>query len=275
MKLSFWNIGRGQTSEKSTWAIELLTATTPDIIAFAEGPESIRDSHVFEQLITSLNYQCYYAPHYYDGPKINKQYDWNRCGLKVFYKNGFKLKSSFVLSNQKLEGRIIYIRCDNYSIFIVHGPSMAGDELTQASFVAELSRFISIKTMRNDKENIVVVGDFNLEPWDRLLRGRKHIESHFYSKSFKFHANYTNDKKIYWNPIFEYLQQEKNAELIGSFFKDKWIGLLDFALLSKNDFLQKIELPTSLNSKLLLTAKNGSCKLPNHLDHLPLILELK
>ncbi len=277
MNIIYWNVNSGVPLEKTKWIDDLILEHSPDILCIAEGPESIEACTDFVTHINGKGHKSYYNPTLFDGDSIGGQFGWNRFGLKVFIKKGFKLLTKFAFGNQNSEGRIVYLRvADNssfYSIFLIHGVSKSGDEIKQAQFMAILFQFIKAKSFDKKDERIIVLGDFNLEPWDDLLRSEKYIFSHFYRKSFLYHSHKKVDF-ISFNPVLEYLQQQDDAELVGTFYNEKFLSILDFPLLSENLSNFNFEILTEVNKARLLRVKKTRQTLVDGFDHLPIHLKI-
>lgn len=277
MQFFYWNINRSITDEKKKWLERITTSELPDILCIAEGPDSIVDCHETVLLITSKGYHTYYSPTFYSENVISNQYEWNRFGLKIFIKSSVRLKSRFAFGNQKLEGRIIYLRFElagrNYSTFLIHGMSKAGDEISQHDFIIELSNFIRAKTINKENDGILILGDFNLEPWDDLLKNKKYLYSLFYDKLYKYHSTISSIR-VYYNPILDFLQNHSDPNLIGTFYNKKHISVLDYPLVSKDVVKFKFNVLTEIENTPLMQNNNGKFLLVNNLDHLPITLKI-
>lgn len=277
MKLLYWNVKESISDEKKSWIENAISSEQPEIICIAEGPESIRDCEEIESFITQKNYRTYYAPTLYLNPIISNQFGWNKYGLKVFHKANINLKTRFAFGNQKLEGRIIYLRFEKdaicYSTFLIHGMSKVGDEINQSSFICELSSFVRAKTIGRETDRIIIMGDFNLEPWDDLLKNKTYIHSFFYPKLFDYYSvRLTN--RVYYNPILNYIQNHADENLIGTFYNDKYISILDYPLVSKGFNNYEFNILTSINGNSLMKSKQGKHLLHDNLDHLPITLKI-
>lgn len=277
MKLFYWNINRTITDEKKKWLERITASELPDILCIAEGPESIVTCHETVRLITSKEYRTYYSPTYYSENVISNHYGWNRFGLKVFIKSSVTLKSKFVFGNQKLEGRIIYLRFElsgrHYSTFLIHGMSKAGDEISQHAFIIELSNFIRTKTIDKENDSIIILGDFNLEPWDDLLKNKKYLYSFFYDKLYKYYSS-NSTFRVFNNPILGFLQNHPNPNLIGTFYNLKHIGVLDYPLVSNDVVNFEFNVLTEIDKTPLMRNNNGKDLLVDDLDHLPITLKV-
>lgn len=278
MNIVFWNIGKSLTDRKLEWVERLIACKIPDIYCIAEGPESIEATQNLMKRIELTGYRCYYSPVFYQEPVIDKRYDWNRCGLKVFVRNGVKLKTKFTFPNQKEDGRIVYLLFEqngkNYSVFLIHGTSKSQTPMRQNAFIVELSNFIRAKMLNKDG-GVVILGDFNLEPWDNSLKDGKYIESYSSSKAFNYFSFKEPQKRIYNNPIVRYVEEHPNPDLIGTFYKGKHISLLDFALLSRDVDNFELEVVAEINGTSILVKSNKKHVLVDELDHLPVSLKIR
>jgi len=277
MKIFYWNINKALTNSRTNWLEKAISEKDPDIFCIAEGPESIADCNDFVNQFTQDKYYSYYSPTLYSDDVISKQFGWNKLGLKVFVKEGVTLKSRFSFANQKIEGRIIYMRFEKegvmYSLFFIHGMSKAGDDLNQNDFVIELSQFIMTKTINKEDDRIIVLGDFNIEPWEELLKKKRYIYSLFFEKM----QNYYSDKpikRIYSNPAFDYIQAHTNQDLIGTFYNESYISLFDFPLLTNNIKNAEFDIITQISGQDILIKKNSKDILVDGFDHLPITLKI-
>ncbi len=277
MRFLFWNINSSISHKKIEWLEKTIDKINPNVLCLAEGPESIHDCNSLLSIIEKKGYRIYYSPTFYNTPVISSQYGWNKFGLKVLVKNDIPIKSRFVFGNQKLEGRIIYLRFEmnsiNYSTFLLHGMSKSGDDIDQNDFISELSKFIMAKTIGKEQDKIVLLGDFNIEPWEELLKKKKYIYSLFYNKSFKYFFD-KPIQRIYISPIFDYIQNHPNECLIGTFYNENYISILDFPLLSKNFDNYKMDILSEIDGETLIIEKNGKHLLPDGFDHLPISLQI-
>jgi hypothetical protein len=274
MKICFWNIAPGMTATRQVFIESLISEKGPDVFCVAEGPRSIDACQLFVSAIENLGYESYYNPLFYTNPKYNIPYGWERFGLKVFTKRSHISTNQFNFTDQKIDGRIIYLRIHDISIFFLHATSKVQESIKQHFFIVELSNFIRTKTRDNPDDRIVLAGDFNAEPWDDLLRSREFIESHFYKKSFEFHAAASLDNRVYWNPILMHVDTASNQNLIGTHFKNKWFGFFDFALFSKNITTPSIEIVTEIDSTNLLKPSDRTCEMVDEFDHLPIMFDI-
>lgn len=277
MKILFWNIGRSITKEKFRWIEKAVHFNEPDVLCFAEGPESIKDCKSFVNQITALNYYCYYNPTLYSDKVISNQFGWNKFGLKVFLKNGSTTNPKFSFGDQKVEGRIIHLRFEkngyHYSTFLIHGMSKQGDDIDQNDFIIELARFIQFKTL-DPNDRIIILGDFNIEPWETLLRKGKYILSFFYKKLQDYHTGRVT-KRIYSSPVFEYVQSHSDQKLVGTFYGKSHVSLFDFPLISDDFNGFDFDIITNISGQDLMTRTNKKNYLIDGFDHLPISLKLK
>jgi len=279
MKFLFWNINDNYINKKMPWINQIIDDENPDIFCVAEGPKSIKKCSEFISHIQNKGYNTYYSPTLYNTNIVCNQYGWNSFGLKVFIKTSISNINNFTFSEQQLDGRIIYLRFQVngifYSTFLIHGMSKVGDVINQNSFIIELSRYISTKTLQNNQDRIIIMGDFNIEPWEKeLMQNARYINSFFYYKSFNFNSNkFLN--RIYFNPVLEYIQKNSNLNLIGTFYNMQNIGILDFPLISKEVTNFDFKIITEIGGVSLIFLKKKKCILKHNFDHLPITLKIK
>src|SRR5258708_6665648 len=110
MKICFWNIAPGMTPTRQAYIENLITEKAPDVFCVAEGPRSKLDCQSFVEAIEILGFKSYYTPLFYEDLLYNIPYGWDRFGLKVFTKLGHISTKQFNYTDQKIDGRIIYLR---------------------------------------------------------------------------------------------------------------------------------------------------------------------
>lgn len=278
MKVLFWNIGDKVIKPYKFDVLKAVMNTeSPEILCLAEGPKSILKTKELEAFLEGMNYKVYYSPTFYSQPVIDRKYKWTRLGLKVYYSANCQPDSKFEFIHQKVDGRIIFFRFKykqfDYSLFLVHAPSKMSDDMDHASFIVELHQLIKSKNRQYEKDNTIILGDFNVEPWEKGLQKKRYVYSLFYKKIADFYKNSTS-QNLYFCPALEYIQNSKDANLIGTFYNEKHIGLLDFPLLSLgsnyHDFEFKII--TEIGKLQLFNKKKA---IIHDFDHLPITLKLK
>lgn len=273
MKICYWNIGKFPTSARFNKIEQFIVDNDPDVFCLSEGILSIANCNTLETFVNTKGYDTYYLPTFYSGPIINQAYRFNKSGLKVFVKNSLSL--SFGFGDQQLEGRIIFIAYKDYLLFLVHGMSMVGDDLSRSNFVVELSNFVKTKSLLLNKNKVIIMGDFNIEPWEsELLSNKKYIYSHFYLKKFNLHKN-ENTSRIYYNPVLEYIQMNSNKYIAGTFYNKTFISILDFALISREVLDYDFNIIDQIGGIDLVTKARVKYSLKYGFDHLPIKLELK
>lgn len=268
MKFIFWNIGDSISADKEAWIKDLILEKSPEVLCLAEGTTSISNCNKLEKFINSLGYTTYYVPTFYDKPVISNHYGWNKLGLKLFIKDAIKL-ASFTFSDQQLEGRIIFLRINDCSIFFVHGMSKV-DDIPQNYFVVELSNFLKAKQLLFPDNKIMILGDFNIEPWEEdLLSHKKYIFSQFYLKRFNYFKDYRLNT-VFYNPMLEHIQNNANKDLIGTFYNASHVSLLDYFLLTEYIKKYDIEIIDIIKGVSLFRRRRTKLLLNNDFDHLPI-----
>lgn len=282
MQTFFWNLNKGITEEKQQWFDGIIEENSPSIFCLAEGPENFESCHRLVQYFEEKGYWSYYDPTFYFNKGLSDHLSWNRFGLKIFVKKGIQPIERFSIFSLKQEGRIVYLRTEvnksYYSFFLIHGLSKSGGIQKQSEFVSDLKNFIETKMKEAENDPVVIIGDFNIEPWEEILRNDKGILSFFFEKSYNYHLS-KSLKTIYFNPVFEYIQNNSNPDLIGTFYhKDYFVNILDFPLISSDLQSQDYEfvVHTEVNGYAFLKRSNyDKVYLADGFDHLPISLELK
>jgi len=281
MDILFWNIGKTLSKDKTISLNEIIDEKDPDFVCIAEGSGSIDKCNDLINIFINKGYSCYYNPLFYKTPLISRQYGWNNLGLKVFVKMSLNFTFTFSFDCQKFDGRILYLPIDIkgklYSIFFIHNKSQVGDPFDQRDFIIELSSFIKAKSRNSTLENVVILGDFNIEPWNELISRKDYINSFFHKKWYEYSLkrNSILKTKIYYNPFFDLLISNPNKDMVGTFFNKNFYSLIDFALFSSEIKNYSIEVITQILSKELLIKKGKKNLLVSNFDHLPIFIKLK
>lgn len=289
MNIFYWNITSNLSPEKINWIENTLKHLSPDLLCIAEGSKSEDDCKKIDSICLKENYVCYC------NPIINRKYldgGYKGMGLKIYYKSTVRnsIKTKITLQNLKRQGRIVYMRIRHvgkyYSIFFIHGISkVATDREKQTKkrgeFMTDLHKLLQVKTSNKDNEKIIILGDFNAEPWERfLLCDDDAILSFFTKKSFEFHKKIRkpNLNGIYWNPIMNCIEADPNNMLIATYYNkpSNLYSILDLALFSKQIRQSEYNLTivSSINKTSLIKRSNSFYELEDGFDHLPLNLEL-
>lgn len=296
MKVLFWNIGKNLIDRKLELLSEAISTEAPDIFCIAEGSRSKEDCQTIIDTFARHNYFCYYSPLAYKTVELNYKYKSN--GLKIFTRQREIVKEQFSFYHQKYDGRIVALKTNidffKPTVFIfLHNKSKSGNrEVTdpQRVFISELRRFIealhesALKEVLNTnseikpaKQRIIIIGDFNLEPWDNTLRQEIYLNSSFYKKHNAINKRNLTDTN-YFNPIAEYIFQSPIENLGGTYYSDSngW-ALFDFVLYDTNESNITYNIITEFEggSKLLDDDILVESEFINdELDHLPIITKV-
>jgi hypothetical protein len=278
MKLLFWNIGPTPNAMQLAFVNTAISNICPDILCLSEGTPSIVSCTDLVASIEGLGYSTFYHPNLNTQPVINNQYDYNKLGLKLFYTNTTKVRKNFSFADQQAEGRILHCRFkfanDFYSCFFIHNMSATNDQIVQSQFLFKLRLIIDAKRRLHQTDKFFIFGDFNLQPWDPLLRRKDIIKSYFFEKEHTFY-NSANKKDLYYNPFFDYIQSHLNNLLLGTFHNAKYSSLIDFALFSEGMKNFDIEICDTITGINMLTNRGNKIFIHNEFDHLPVLITLK
>lgn len=281
MNILFWNIGKRLSQVKCDLLGKIIDDSNPEIFCIAEGSGSIKKCQDLVNLFSNKGYDCFYNPLFYKAPVVSNEYGWNNLGLKVFIKKNSNYGSTFSFDCQKFDGRILNLnltfKMKGHSLFFIHNKSKLGEEFDQRDFIIELSNFIKTKIRTKPKESVIILGDFNIEPWSELLTKKSYINSCFHKKWFTYYSSKINVLKsiLYYNPFFELLSNNQNSELIGTFYNRIYYGLIDYALFSNNIKNYTVDVITKIDTTELLIKKGKKCFLVYDFDHLPILINLK
>lgn len=278
MIILFWNIGK-RFSEKSGLLNEILEDIKPDIFCIAEGSDSTKECEKINEIASQLNYKCYYSP-IIGQERLNLKY--NKLGLKIFYNSSVSLLVDCGFEHQRENGRIINMKIrfnnKNYLFVFLHNYSKhGGREVTdrQRLFISSINAMFKLSKVSKPNDNIVIVGDFNLEPWDNILRTQGYLQTCFLGKHYEIAARTQNNS--YYNPIIENIIDSKLNNLAGSFYslRNGW-ALYDYPLYDRDKTPLKYKIITQTSKRKLLNSDDKITKqfLDKDIDHLPIIMEL-
>jgi len=288
MKIIYWNIGKdtGPDRLKHTILKNLLNEIKPNVLCVAEGTRSKKDCENLILIITSLGYTVYYSPTFTDDPQHNLNYSYKSEGLKIFIKDTSDLHVPFTFDLQKENGRIVAVHKllnkKIVTLLFVHNYSKNGDKMVtndQISFISNLSEWIHLKgSIVKNSDQHTIIGDFNLEPWDHVLRRdhNKSINSFFLTKHFdqekKRRLHSSQGREFYFNPLLEHLIPNDQINLGGTYYSTNYgWALYDYAISSK-DCCTNIEVITQTKSYIFVesTQDQASDFLKHGFDHLPI-----
>lgn len=278
MRIVFWNIGPKLTNDKLD-RIKTLNFNEIDILCFSEGTKSEKDCIKLEYELSVIGYELYYSPRF---PKSRKElqlnYDYNSFGLKIFIKKGLGPIEDLTFTEIREKGRIVYLQFPignvKYHLFFIHSSSKLDTDFRKAEFTIELNLFVNSKTRRDTSSNVIIMGDFNSEPWGEDIRQSRYINSFFSSKNFNYQVSRNKIGRIYFNPFHEFVQNNPDKNLIGSYFGNRYISLLDFALLSKEIVKYKARILNKINGIDLLENKSKEISIIDGFDHLPIEIKI-
>jgi exonuclease III len=282
MKVLFWNIGERLT-DKSDMLFNLINEIKPDIFCIAEGSYSMEECMEIESIAKRLKLTCYYSPLF--AKKMDLGYDYVRNGLKVFYNQTIALVDNFEFEHQRESGRIIkmtiILNKIKYIFVFIHNYSKSGNrEVTdqQRLFISTIKYMKVFDKFLQADENLIIMGDFNLEPWDNILRQPGYLETHFMNKHYKIAKRKVDQKRRYFNPITEKIISSNHENLCGTYFSDNmgW-ALYDYAIYDQDEIPIEYDIITKTEKGQILKLENDISKgfLNNGIDHLPITVTIK
>jgi hypothetical protein len=289
MNVAFWNIGKALPPEKEQLLEQAIKSLHPEIFTIAEGTRGKLHCQKVTAIFDRLGYDAYYTPLFSDQEDLDLKYPYNSNGLKVFVKRdaGFTFEK-FDFEDQKEQGRIItlkvYWKFKAAVIVFIHNLSKGGGRLStinQNLYIKSLSDMIqyAIKPTIEDplastaKDRIFIMGDFNLEPWDELLRNEKLLMSSYFKNRNLLDLR-KDDRLYFFNPLVELMHTTTNPNLLGTFFGNTsgW-ALFDYILYPTVNATVKFDIITELGPGHKLLNDNLDIVkdfLDHELDHLPI-----
>lgn len=285
MEIIFWNIGKLLNKDKLDLIDKAIELKKPDIFCIAEGSSSKENTTSINDLFYKHNYRCYYSPLFSDNEKLKLNYAYNRLGLKVYIKSSFSPVETFLFEKQREDGRIIcvrtYVKYQPLSIIFIHNRSKSNNrEVTddQRAFILQLRQMIDSIERSQKGDNIIILGDFNLEPWDNILRHKKYLGSSFLLKHNNINKRTSSTLQFYFNPLLESIMYSKIENLAGTYYNDShgW-ALYDYVLYNTAniniDYSVITEFETGKEFLNYDTTINCSF-LKKEIDHLPIYTKI-
>jgi len=280
MKILFWNIGKELNDSKLDIVKSVITSNTADIICLAEGSYSKENCKKLDDYFSSINYFCYYSPLFVENKSVLLDYKFERLGLKIYLKDNSILDEDFHFGLQRENGRIISLTINKenkrYIFVFVHNYSKAGNRTItteQTAFITRLSDMIKFWKIKEKRELLLILGDFNLEPWDNILREKKLLDSFFITKHWNYSQRIDNNTKSFFNPLLENIVYEQNPNLGGTFYKnDSGWALFDYVLVNGNKDTVKYKILTENLLEGNISKTTDFIK--HNLDHLPILTEI-
>jgi len=291
MKTLFWNIGKKLTERKLDLISEAITSESPDIFCIAEGSQSKDDCQKIISVFENHLYTCYYSPLFYLDNCLSLNYKYKSNGLKVFTKTDKTASESFSFSLQRQDGRIVslksYINYIPTNFVFLHNLSKSGNPevtLDQAEFIRSLADMLIMNNTFANPERIIqertlIIGDFNLEPWDNVLKHKKYLSTNFFQVHDSIVQRNNTSIKSYFNPLVQVILEAKIENLGGTYFSDNsgW-ALFDYVLYDTKESNITYEVLTEFQGGTKLLNKDTKiCKsfLHEGLDHLPITTKFK
>lgn len=294
IKLLFWNLGDKLTTDKEKLVLEAIVKISPDIFCISEGTPSIKTCETIIKIFENKGYHCYYSPLHYIKNNLKKPYDYNDLGLKIFVKNEELLKEKFEFNLQREEGRIVilktYINFRPTTIILLHCKSLAGSDHStkeQHIYFVRLKDMLDLgkvtinksnKEIMGETERLIIVGDFNIQPWESVLNSKDYLQTSFLTKHNQI-KNRKKDADVFFNPSVEYIINIDKPNLGGTFYSQThgW-AILDYLLYKTADGITHYEIITKFidGSDLLKQELDKEKDFLNYeIDHLPILITAK
>ncbi len=292
MKVLFWNIGADLTEKKKELLSRVINSESPDIVCLAEGTHSVDNCKDIVSLFRKNKYVCYYSPLFCERKSLKLGYDFIRYGLKVFHKKNITPKTAFKFGDQREGGRAIvfktFLNYIEYTFVFLHNLSQVNGPTTESgALIRTISDMLTLGkvskktpiTIDPAKESrLIIMGDFNMEPWDKFLKSKRYLFTSFLNKSNALQNRNKNIKGHFFNPILEKIVGSDSDNLIGTFYNEAfgW-AMFDFVLYDSNRIKLDFDILTKLSDgyKLLkddLTIKKAF--LHEGIDHLPITISI-
>ena len=229
-----------------------------------------------------FGYEIYYSPLASAHMDINLKF--NPYALKIFFKPNLDV-AEFEWTEQRENGRIIRVTIKekdiDYSIIFLHNYSKNGNRevnIDQTNFIQVLYMLLKNGNHLSPSKKTLILGDFNLEPWDFVLRNKRSINAYFLSKHFNISKrNKHNDKNLFFNPITEKILNDTNPNLGGTYYSNNYgWALYDFPIYSKNNLNISFDILSEIGTKELVRNDTSNHKdmMTEEFDHLPILIKI-
>lgn len=285
IKIVFWNIGKDlnigedKTDKKLELLSEAINTVNPDIFCIAEGSPSKVACQKIVDTFLNKGYYCYYSPLFSERQDLKPSYGYDEYGLKIFIRDKIILKNQFAFTEQRENGRIVvlkvFFKYIEYVFIFLHNKSKQGetiDTLDQTNNIKAIYEMTRVGKALGEKERIIIMGDFNLDPWDRLLQHKTFLNTSYFNNRNLIMQR--NSEKCFFNPIVDLISTSKTVNLAGTHYGTKGWALFDYVLYDTKDGPIDFAIITKFKdgSELLNSDPNIKKSFFNHgLDHLPIV----
>ena len=260
MKIIYWN-----TKQHSNYlaVLEILTEEIPDVMFLAEC-----DSTLILSNLSDLNINGY---EHFENPG---------CSRITIVK---KISTNFSLSKQSTYYSSIKDPCNNVNIISVHLPSQLYQHIDGLkNYFRNLRIEIDSDFGSSLTSNILLIGDFNVNPFDKPMIDFDGFAASN-SKKLKGHITHLGERKeLYYNPTWtlynnnsfpgtKYFRRPSNSafDILEHHFLDQVIMSYH---MSQNITLESMKVLEMTTSNIFFDSISNSIKIS---DHLPIIFEYK
>jgi len=283
IKALFWNIGSELTEKKLELISEAISFVKPNIFCIAEGSISTENCKRIEEVFSANGYITFYTPLFSYKSELKPIYTYFGWGLKIFISKTTIVKNPFSFADQRQNGRIVLVKVffnfKEIAFIFLHNKSKEGEThetLDQVDNIKAIYEMVNVGKTIPEDDRIIIMGDFNLFPWDRLLQHDSHLNTSYFQNRNSILQR--GNKKCYYNPIVDYLSKSSTPNLGGTYHSNSsgW-ALFDFILYDTEDKEEpSFDILTNLqDTQLLNPATNIKRSFFNHgIDHLPIITKI-
>jgi exonuclease III len=286
MKILFWNINGPSLDQRKALLSAAIEVSQAEIVCIAEGTPTIEECVEVVRLFEEKGYMCYYSPLFYRKEEWQElELKWYPLGLKIFVKGEEYLDEPFSYARLKRKGRMISVKLNinkiSSTVIFLHNYSKKGTRdvnSKQVKFIGELESWLTKGPASVGSSQTLMLGDFNLEPWDNILRDEEYLMTSFLGRHDAM-ANRVRDKQApFFNPLGHRIFELESGNLGGTYYdREHGWALFDFVLYQTRDTNLKFEILTNFGSKIELLEANEEAQnnfLKNDLDHLPILIEI-
>ncbi len=293
IKVLFWNIGDKLPDSKIALLKQAITLHQPDVLAIAEGTPSRKACKTLVKNIEGEGYKTYYSPLHADQEEFGLKFGYVDLGLKIFVKNvvGYTY-DTFNFELLRREGRILVLRFywnfKTANLLFIHSKAKDAKENTpyrQNNFLLELTELVNyaIKPAvtasagATAEARVFIMGDFNLQPWESLLRFEEGLMTSFFeNRNFKDRM----EKGLYFfNPLVKLIQSTPHKNLLGTYYsKHSGWALFDYVLYPTENSKVSFDVITGLDGSTFLLNPDEKLRkdfLNYGFDHLPILATIE
>jgi exonuclease III len=265
MRIVFWNVNR---SDLGDLVCSIANSTKADVMVLIENSTSSQD--------TLQKFHNQVSTDYFISPTVSERrfqcFSINRA-----------LDLQEVHSGTRISVRKLNISKEPILLAFVHGPDIRNNDIeNRNAYALTLASELEFAKMRHQTNRIIVLGDFNMNPFDRGMNHYTGFNA-MMTKACALNGTRRNDDKdydLYYNPMWSCLGDLSSGPP-GTIYDTSSVGqygwsMLDQVIISHSvlNHFSEVQIITTAGLQSLLT-KRGIPDKKRASNHLPVMLELQ